>query len=75
MDHMLNQRGVSLEQETERKRTEILKTHHAEFCAKTDAALEHFKQKQDALEHQVRDLEAELKRATKSRRGTKQALE
>jgi hypothetical protein len=75
MDHMLNQRGVTLEQETKRKRTDILETHHAEFRAKTDAALERFKQKQDALEHQVRDLEAELKRATKSRRCAEQALE
>jgi hypothetical protein len=44
---------VSLEQETERKRAEILETHHADFHAKTDAALKRFKQKRDALERQV----------------------
>jgi hypothetical protein len=50
MDHMLNQRWVSLEQEIERKRAEILETHRMDFHAKTNAALERFKQKQDALE-------------------------
>jgi hypothetical protein len=50
MDHMLNQRRVSLELETERKCAESLKAHRAVFCAKTDAALERYKQGQEALE-------------------------
>jgi multidrug resistance efflux pump len=48
---------------------------HAEFRAKTDTALERYKQNRDTLEHQVRDLEAELKRAVESRRGAERALE
>jgi hypothetical protein len=44
MDHMLNQRRVSLEQETEWKHAEILEVTHADFHAKTDAALERYKQ-------------------------------
>jgi hypothetical protein len=75
MDHMLNQRRVSLEQETERKHAESLEAHRADFHAKTDAALELFKQKQEALEHQVRDLEVELRRAHESRRGAERTLE
>jgi hypothetical protein len=43
MDHMLNQRWLSLEQETERKCTEILGAHRVDFRAKTDASLERFK--------------------------------
>jgi hypothetical protein len=50
MDHMLNQRRVILEQETEQKCAESLKAHHADFRAKTDAALERYKQGQEALE-------------------------
>jgi hypothetical protein len=40
MDRMLNQRGVSLEQEFERRRAENLEACRTDFCAKTDAALE-----------------------------------
>jgi hypothetical protein len=43
MDHMLNHRRVSLEQGTERKRTESLEAHRIDFRAKTDATLERFK--------------------------------
>jgi hypothetical protein len=43
MDHMLNQRRVSLEQETEQKRAKSLEAHRADFHAKTDAALERYK--------------------------------
>jgi septal ring factor EnvC (AmiA/AmiB activator) len=46
-----------------------------DFCAKTDAALEQYKQKQAALERQVCDLEAELRKAHEVRRGTKRTLE
>jgi DNA repair exonuclease SbcCD ATPase subunit len=74
MDHMLNQRRVSLEQETERRRAEILEAHRTDFRSKTDATLEHFNQKRDTLERQVGNLEAELKRANESRRGAEQAL-
>jgi hypothetical protein len=66
MDHMLNQRRVSLEQETERIRAEIPGAHHADFRAITNAALERFKKKWVTLELQIRDLEAELKKVTKS---------
>jgi hypothetical protein len=63
MDHMLNQRRISLEQEFERKRTENLEACRADFCAKADAALVRYKQGREALERQVRDLEADLKGA------------
>jgi hypothetical protein len=43
MDHMLNQRWVSLEQETERKCAESLEAHRVDFRAKTDAALERYR--------------------------------
>jgi hypothetical protein len=43
MDHMQNQRRLSLEQETERKCAKILGAHRVDFRAKTDASLEHFK--------------------------------
>jgi hypothetical protein len=56
MDHMLNQGRVSLELETEWKRTKSLEAHHADFRAKTTAVLERYKQKREALERQVRDL-------------------
>jgi hypothetical protein len=44
MDRMLNQRWVSLEQETEWKHVESLEVHYTDFLAKTDAALERYKQ-------------------------------
>jgi septal ring factor EnvC (AmiA/AmiB activator) len=74
MDRMLNQRWISLEQEFEQKRTENLKACRANFCSKTDAALERYKQGRETLERQVRDLEAELKKAHEVRRGTEHAL-
>jgi hypothetical protein len=43
MDRILNQLWVSLEQETERKHTQSLEAHRADFCAKTDATLERYK--------------------------------
>jgi hypothetical protein len=69
MDRMLNQRRVGLEQDTERKHAKSLEAHHTNFRAKTDAALERYKQGWEALERQVRDLEAELRRAHEARRG------
>jgi cell division protein FtsB len=44
--------------------------HRADFCAKTNATLEQYKQKREALERQVRDLEVELRKAHEARRGT-----
>jgi hypothetical protein len=61
MDHMLNQRRVSMEQEFERRRNETTEACHANFRSKTDAALLMYKQKCEALERQVRDLETELR--------------
>jgi DNA repair exonuclease SbcCD ATPase subunit len=69
MDRMLNQRWVSLEQEFERRRAENLEACHADFRTKTDATLEPYKQGREALERQVRDLEAELRRAHEVHRG------
>jgi predicted nucleic acid-binding Zn-ribbon protein len=46
----------------------------ADFCAKTDAALVRYKQGHEALECQVRDLEADLKGAHELLRGTERAL-
>jgi hypothetical protein len=63
MDHMLNQRRVSMEQEFERRRKETTEACRADFRSKTDAALLMYKQKREALECQVRDMEAELKGA------------
>jgi hypothetical protein len=63
MDHMLNQRWVSMEQEFERRHTENIEACRADFRSKTDAALLRYKQGHEALEHQVWDLEAELKGA------------
>jgi chromosome segregation ATPase len=74
MDHMLNQRRVSMEQEFERRHTETIEACRADFRSKTDAALVRYKQGREALEHQVRDLEAELKGVHEVRRGTKHAL-
>jgi hypothetical protein len=39
MDHMLNQRRVSMEQEFERRRSEFTEACRADFRSKTDAAL------------------------------------
>jgi hypothetical protein len=74
MDHMLNQRRVSMEQEFERRHTETIEACRADFRSKTDAALVRYNQGREALEHQVRDLEAELKGVHEVRRGTKHAL-
>jgi hypothetical protein len=59
MDHMLNQRRVNMEQESERKRKETTEACRADFCSKNDAALLMYKQKREALERRVRDMEAE----------------
>jgi hypothetical protein len=74
MDRMLNQRWVSMEQEFERRHTENLEACRADFCSKTDAALVRYKQGREALERQVRDLEADLKGAQEVRRGAERAL-
>jgi chromosome segregation ATPase len=74
MDHMLNQRRVSMEQEFERRRKETTDACRADFRSKTDAALLMYKQKREALERQVRDMEAELKGAHEVRQGTERAL-
>jgi hypothetical protein len=55
MDRMLNQRRVSLEQEFERRRPESLEARRTDFRAKTDTALERYKQGREALERHVRD--------------------
>jgi hypothetical protein len=69
MDHMLNQRRVSLEQEFERKHTMHLEACRADFRSKTDTALERYKQGREALENQVRDLEADLRKVHEVRQG------
>jgi hypothetical protein len=69
MDHMLNQRRVSMEQEFERRRKETTEACRVDFRANTDAALLMYKQKREALERQVRDMEAELKGAHEVRQG------
>jgi hypothetical protein len=74
MDHMLNQRRVSMEQEFERRRKETTEACHADFRSKTNAALLIYKQKHEALERQVRDMEAELKGVHEVRQGTERAL-
>jgi hypothetical protein len=74
MDRMLNQRRISLEQEFERKCAENLEACRADFHAKTDAALVRYKQGRETLEHQVRDLEVELKVAHEVRQGAERAL-
>jgi chromosome segregation ATPase len=74
MDRMLNQRRISLEQEFERKCTENLEACRADFCSKTDTALERYKQGRETLERQVRDLEAEPKKAHEVHRGAERAL-
>jgi hypothetical protein len=74
MDHMLNQRRVSMEHEFERRCVKITEACRADFCSKTDAALVRYKQGSETLEHQVRDLEAELRGAHEVRRGAERAL-
>jgi hypothetical protein len=74
MDHMLNQRRVHMEQEFERRRKETTEACCADFRSKTDAALLMYKQRREALERQVRDLEAELKGAHEVRQGAERAL-
>jgi hypothetical protein len=43
MDHMPNQRQVSMEQEFERRRVEVTEACYADFRSKTDAALVRYK--------------------------------
>jgi hypothetical protein len=74
MDHMLNQRRVSMEQEFKRRRAEITEACRADFCSKTDSALVRYKQGRETLERQVRDLETELRGAHEVRRGAERAL-
>jgi chromosome segregation ATPase len=74
MDRMLNQRRTSMEQEFEQRRAENLEACRADFRSKTDAAPMRYKQGCEALEHQVRDLEADLKGAHEVRRGAERAL-
>jgi hypothetical protein len=74
MDHMLNQRRVSMEQEFERRRSEFTEACRADFRSKTDAARDRFKQGRETLDRQVRDLEAELRVAHEVRRGVERAL-
>jgi hypothetical protein len=74
MDHMLNQRRVSMEQEFERRHVEITEACRADFRSKTDAALVRYKQGRETLEHPVRDLETELRGAHEVHRGAECAL-
>jgi hypothetical protein len=74
MDHMLNQRRVSMEQEFERRRVEITEVCRADFRSKTDVTLVRYKQGRETLEHQVCDLEIELRGAHEVRRGAERAL-
>jgi hypothetical protein len=63
-----------MEQEFERRRAENLEACCTDFRSKTDATLVRYKQRREALERQVRDLEADLKGAHEVRRGTERAL-
>jgi predicted nucleic acid-binding Zn-ribbon protein len=63
-----------MEQEFERRCVEITKACRADFCSKTDAARDRFKQGRETLERQVRDLEAEQRGAHEVRRGVERAL-
>jgi hypothetical protein len=63
-----------MEHEFERRRTETIEACHVDFRSKTDAALVRYMQGREALERQVRDLEAELKGAHEVRRGAERAL-
>jgi hypothetical protein len=74
MDHMLNQRWVSMEQEFKQRHKETTEVCRVEFRSKTDAALLMYKQKCKALECQVRDMEAELKGAHKVHQGVERTL-
>jgi acetolactate synthase regulatory subunit len=74
MDHMLNQRRVSMEQEFERRRDEFTEVCRVDFRSKTDTALARYKQGRETLERQVRDLETELRGAHEVRRGAERAL-
>jgi septal ring factor EnvC (AmiA/AmiB activator) len=74
MDHMLNQRRVSMEQEFERRRAEVIEACRADFRSKNDAALMMCKQRRETLERQVHDLETELRRAHEVRQGAERAL-
>jgi hypothetical protein len=74
MDHMLNQRRISMEQEFERRCVEITEACRADFRSKTDAARDRFKQGCETLECPVRDLEAELRGAHEVRRGAERTL-
>jgi acetolactate synthase regulatory subunit len=74
MDHMLNQRLVSMEQEFERRRVKITEACRADFHSQTDATWERYKQGRETQERQVHDLETELRGAHEVRRGAKRAL-
>jgi hypothetical protein len=74
MDHMLNQRRVSMEQEFERRCAEFTEACRADFCSKTDDALVRYKRGRETLKRQVHDLETELKGAHEVRRGAECAL-
>jgi hypothetical protein len=63
-----------MEQEFKRRRTENLEACCVDFRSKTDAALVRYKQGREALEREVRDLEAELKGAHEVHRGVEHAL-
>jgi septal ring factor EnvC (AmiA/AmiB activator) len=63
-----------MEQEFERRRAENLEACRVDFCSKTDAALVRYKQGREALERQVRDLEADLKGVHETCRGVERAL-
>jgi septal ring factor EnvC (AmiA/AmiB activator) len=63
-----------MEQEFEQRRKETTEACRADFCSKTDASLLMYKQKREALECQVRDMEAELKGAHEVRQGAERAL-
>jgi chromosome segregation ATPase len=74
MDRMLNQRRITLEQEFKQRCAEYLEACCVDFRAKIDAALVRYKWGRETLEHQVRDLEVELKGAHEARRGAEHAL-
>jgi hypothetical protein len=63
-----------MEQEFERRCIETTEACRVHFRSKTNAALVRYKQGREALEHQVRDLEAELREAHEVRRGAERAL-
>jgi hypothetical protein len=72
---MLNQRQISLEQDSKQKCLQNYKACHKEFLAKTDVALGRFRQRREALEHEKQDLENELKKVVELRKGVERALE